>query len=450
MNTPPPSELSDRELEILRLVATGASNKEIASKLFISSNTVKVHLRNIFSKIGAASRTEAAMHAVHIGLVKGGPGQLPAKYASPASAPAADQAAATAEPLPPARIWPRWFTVLAALFLVSIGGLAFALGRSSTPQPTITPPTPPPATATAFPRWQTRAPLPTARRGLALAALENQLFAIGGETSQGITGTIEVYNVDANSWAALTSKPTPVTDVVAALINGLIYIPGGRIGPAASEITGQLEIYDPAVDQWHTGSSLPYPISAYALQAFEGRLYLFGGWDGNTDLSSVFMYDPVMDSWQERTPMPTARSFSGAAAAGGKIYVIGGMAGETLLNANEIYTPAHDTAEGASPWENGFPIPDARQGLQVTTIADTVYVLGGAGQSVSRFGLIYFPPTNSWQSLEASPQPLGAYFGLSSIGPQLYIVGGDVDTILSDQNLAYQALITFSIPIIIK
>ena len=62
-------ELSERELELLKLLATGLSNKEIAAQLFLSLNTVKVHLRNIFAKLGVQSRTEATLVAIQRGYV---------------------------------------------------------------------------------------------------------------------------------------------------------------------------------------------------------------------------------------------------------------------------------------------------------------------------------------------------------------------------------------------
>src|SRR5258707_15675550 len=80
------AELSDREHEILRLVATGASNKNIAQQLVISPNTVKVHLRNIFGKIGVATRTEATLYAIRQGLVQVG-SRAPAIVEEPESSP---------------------------------------------------------------------------------------------------------------------------------------------------------------------------------------------------------------------------------------------------------------------------------------------------------------------------------------------------------------------------
>ncbi len=59
--------LSRRECEILQLVAQGCSNLQIGRHLFISPNTVKVHMRNIFEKMQVRCRTEAAMVAVERG-----------------------------------------------------------------------------------------------------------------------------------------------------------------------------------------------------------------------------------------------------------------------------------------------------------------------------------------------------------------------------------------------
>jgi two-component system NarL family response regulator len=56
--------LTDRELEVLRLVARGLSNRDIAKKLFISENTVKNHVRNILDKLQLHSRMEAVMYAL--------------------------------------------------------------------------------------------------------------------------------------------------------------------------------------------------------------------------------------------------------------------------------------------------------------------------------------------------------------------------------------------------
>ena len=61
--------LTERELEILRLVGKGLTNKKIGKQLYISDRTVQAHLSNVFSKLGVESRTEAAMYAVRQGWV---------------------------------------------------------------------------------------------------------------------------------------------------------------------------------------------------------------------------------------------------------------------------------------------------------------------------------------------------------------------------------------------
>jgi len=64
-----PEPLSEREIEVLRLVTSGLSNREIAMQLFISPGTAKTHIHNLCGKLGVRNRTEAAMRARELGLV---------------------------------------------------------------------------------------------------------------------------------------------------------------------------------------------------------------------------------------------------------------------------------------------------------------------------------------------------------------------------------------------
>ena len=63
------AELSERELEVLRLLAQGASNRQIADQLFLSENTVRTYVAHILEKLGLENRVQAAAYALRSGLV---------------------------------------------------------------------------------------------------------------------------------------------------------------------------------------------------------------------------------------------------------------------------------------------------------------------------------------------------------------------------------------------
>ena len=435
--------LSDREREILFLVATGVSNKEIASSLYISTNTVKVHLRNIFAKIGVTTRTEAAMYAVSVGLVEPGmkarSGHLEGSPGLVTTGGAIDVPAGNITQ----RFRSRWLTVGAVAALIVLGIIAlfgWRTARSLTRASVSLSPTAIP------PRWEERAPLRMARKGLAVAVYGNQIYAIAGETSKGVTDVLERYDPATDRWSSLSPIPVPVADVNAAVIGGKFFIPGGRL--ASGEVTNLMEIYDPLQDTWEKGSPLPEALSAYALAAFEGKLYLFGGWNGEKIVASVYEYDPEGDVWIPRTSMPTARAFAGAALAGGNIFVVGGYDGQRALAVNEIYLPERDDGNQVA-WTQGEPLPEGRYAMGVVSVADILHVVGGKGNKNAALPSLEYPPqTGVWQAFEnPHPQPW-SQLGAAAFGTRLFIVGGDLNAAPTAKNLAYQAIYIITLPVV--
>ena len=68
------ADLTEREVEVLKLVAKGLSNQEIAEKLVVSERTVGAHVSNILGKLHLANRTQAALYALRKGLTDLDPG----------------------------------------------------------------------------------------------------------------------------------------------------------------------------------------------------------------------------------------------------------------------------------------------------------------------------------------------------------------------------------------
>lgn len=441
-------DLSDREREILHLVATGASNKEIAQELYISSNTVKVHLRNIFAKIGVASRTEAAMYAVGAGLIE--PISSPQGDGFTVQSGKIDQEDnaqdANLTPATPLRMGLRsyrWLLLLGVLSAFIIVLVAFQMSggivRSSQSTNQVQP-----LTET---RWQSLMPMEKPRSRLALASYGDQIYAIGGTTPDGFSKSVERFDPEQNTWISLASKPTAVADIQAAVIGGRIYVPGGR--DSSGQPLDIFEIYDPGEDLWINGATLPMPVYGYSLVAFEGKLFLFGGTNGIQTLDIVLEYNPDTQNWSFKTPMPFPREFAGAALAGGKIYLMGGQNGNRVNDSVFIYQPDIDNGQN-DPWSFGASMPEARARMGVTSLADIIYLVGGtddSDQTPQPWSLI--TQTDEWQVIE---QPRSGRkwqdLGLVSQGTQLYALGGDLDGMPADENLSYKAIYTFLFPVV--
>jgi DNA-binding CsgD family transcriptional regulator/N-acetylneuraminic acid mutarotase len=469
--------LSDRELEVLKLVATGATNQQIARELVISPNTVKVHLRNIFEKLGVQSRTEATMEAVRRGWV--GIDSPGAEYVQgntegtldPTKTGSAAEPEMLAHPRRPIAAWQRVYMVVAACLVAAALLLPgwWQTRSAARPSNAFTDIGRVPvvlAVRTDIRRWTARASLPQARSRLALVAADNRLYAIGGESADGITGQVTVYDATSNGWLPAADKPTPVSNVAGGLINGRIYVPGGLVGsppgtaastavpgPSAvprpsvdqTQVTSLVEVYDPQSDTWSTAAPLPAPRAAYGLAVAGNKLYLFGGWDGSRYRAETFVYDATTNAWSIGTPMSAARAFLGAATLRDGIYVAGGYDGQHELNTVAVYHPNNEGST-AGPWAAGPPLNQPRAGLGLLSLANRLYAVGGGMTTPLGFNEQFDTVTNAWSRFESPIAEQWKDLGLAGMGEKLYVVGGWGGSYLN-VNEEYQAIYRVLLPV---
>ncbi len=444
-------DLSAREREILRLVATGATNQQIAVALTISVNTVKAHLRNIFGKLGVESRTEATMYAVQHGLVDvAAPG---AEALRIESVPPAEVAEAPTEPPLsfPWKLMPSQYLALASLLLLALVALVWAalpVRSTDVSGHLLDQPVNPSVMLVAEPvsRWEMRLQMPTPRSRFAQALVGEALYVISGLATDGWTAEVEVYSPRVDRWERRAPKPTAVANVGAAVVDGLIYVPGGF--DANNRIIRTLEIYDPQHDSWRNGAPLPVPLCAYAIAAVEGGFYVFGGWDGRTYLDTVYYYDAASDAWEPGVPLRVARGFAGAATLDGRVYVVGGRDDATEYALCESYDPKL-AAQGRDPWREHAPMSQLRAGLSVAEADGSLYAVGGGWDTPFSYNERYDPARNAWSTFESPIVGSWRHLGLSTVasgdGTYLYAIGGWSDHYLNTVQ-AYQASFRVFIP----
>jgi DNA-binding CsgD family transcriptional regulator/N-acetylneuraminic acid mutarotase len=455
--------LSDREIEVLKLVATGATNQQIARALVISPNTVKVHLRNIFEKLGVQSRTEATMEAVRRGLVAV-PGAVaplePAAGDAMPTAAAVANVAPTPEPRTPVIVelpvaarrpvagWQRVYLLAACLAVIAIA-LTPGWWRARSQASTLTPLSDmgqaqvAPAPRSDVARWAVQAALPAGRSRLALVSDGKKLYAVGGETAAGITGAMTLYDPRSNGWLPGADKPTAVSNVAAVFLNDRIYVPGGTT--ASGGVTNVLERYDPSTEKWEVRASLPISLTAYGLAALGDKIYLFGGWDGKRYRAETYVYDPARDAWATAAPMPEPRAFMGAAAAKDSIYVVGGHDGKRELASVLRYDPADEGTE-VGPWSSRAPLSRPRGGLGLTAIGNRLYAVGGGWETPLAYNEQYDAGVDAWSRIATPLVGQWRNVGVAGLDNKLYAVGGWCGSYLSS-NESYQALLRQLLPL---
>jgi DNA-binding CsgD family transcriptional regulator/N-acetylneuraminic acid mutarotase len=422
--------LSDRELDVLRGLADGAANKDIADDLSISPYTVKTHLRNIYTKLGVSTRTEALTVAMQQGLlvVPGVPGSAEQTLAPPP--PAAPEA--ITRPAPSHR-W-RNISLLLVVVLLLAAGLLFVQWRTGGLTPSSDPLFEEQPIGDS--RWLTSRPMPEPRTGQAVAAVGLDVYVIGGRTEGGIIDDVRVFDSRERTWRRAAAKPTAVTRATADELFGEIYVVGGL--RADGQPTDIVEAYSPSQNAWRRVASLPQPLAGGLVVAEGGYLYVFGGWNGETALNTAYLYDPGADSWRPLARLPEPRTDAAGDSLTGQIYLVGGSDGSAGQSTCFAYNPTTGT------WSDCPSMLEARAAAGATVLLNKLYVIGGMDPVApgAALGELFDPNTGTWTVLNLPPGSVPWLEpGVAHVENRIYAMGGQQANELSDANLVYSPFV---------
>jgi DNA-binding CsgD family transcriptional regulator len=480
--------LSERELDIMRQVVTGASNREIAHSLDISHNTVKVHLRNIFEKLGVASRTEATLYVIQQGWVQvgGTGGSLTANSngadsisvleageerfdldeeaseagieitepvsnnpdsplvmtVSPVEIPAEPliipQTSGTVEvrtieapPLSTGTRTPGWLLPVLGVAIGILLTLVIVLAiQNLRPDPPVEP-----LVVQEPERWEQLTSLPSPRSEVMAAKVGRDVLMVGGIIQDSLTEEVWLLDSTSSNWEPRAALPQPVRSAATTFSGGQFYIAGG-INTGGSPVDF-VQRYDPQADAWSEMPPLPISLARGALVAFEGVLYYVGGTDGSEIQSAIYRLLPNSNEWETVAELPDPRADLAAVAVSDGILLFGGMNAEQRA-VNDVL---HYSPNSAEPFREETPLPAPDNQPRAVTLGSAVYLLGIQG-------FLEQSPEQEWQAagVPATPLPVGA--ALVASDPYILVIGGQRGDEAVDEIWQYRAIYRSFIPIV--
>lgn len=453
-------ELSEREFEIIGKLVTGATNREIAHSLSISHHTVKVHLRNVYQKLGVASRTEATHLILTQNLLE------PKKPEPEAALEEVESETVTQERIslehePPQEkeeVEPieeskglneglekptkasesavtrdkkdaeaivtmnETGALISASLATHTHGAISKDTHPSVVRPVLTPEVLMPSRSNSALSWV------AILLGIAVVVLLglvvmliSRLTATTNAELPVVSGEEEIQVVEPSArWQELAQLPTSLKNSTAIHLGGDLLLIGGESNEG---IEATVQRYDGSQKRWQPMAAIPEAVRHGPMLFSTGKLLVVGGINKSGKVVDIVQYyKPETNQWHQATaalPLPLARS--ALATFEGTIFLFGGWDGTSLQDT--IYRYLADEQR----WEFYQTMPAARADLAAATVQDGIVLIGGTAENGEALDeILHFAPYDSPSFATEAPLPTkDAAPKVVTLGNALYLFSSE-------------------------